>query len=246
MTTAKITHPPIGYDNTHTPVRYDIWCVYSLYAFAVLAFGGSLFAAGFLPPWDPMWEASKIAEIYQESALGVQIGMMMLMLGCALYLPFCVITSELLEKRMGQPLLAKIQFSAGITAIAFGMVSVAAIALAAFRPERDPQITQLMNDAGWIIFFWDISFFQLQAAAVMLGTFIYKGPNPIWPRWMAYAFLFSIVGVFPAYFLISFKTGILAYNGLISYWFQVISFGIMIIPWSLYALLALKRMDPME
>ena len=92
--------------------RYDIWCVYSLFAFGVLAFGGWLFAAGFLPPWDPTWEASKIAELYQEDYLGIQIGMIMLMLGCALYLPFCVITSELLEKRMGMPILAKIQLSA--------------------------------------------------------------------------------------------------------------------------------------
>ena len=97
--------------NTQPPIRYDIWCIYSLYAFAVLAFGGSLFAAGFLPPWDPTWEASKITEIYQKNHFGIQIGMMMLMLGCALYLPFCAITSELIEKRMGMPVLAKIQLS---------------------------------------------------------------------------------------------------------------------------------------
>jgi hypothetical protein len=226
--------------------RYDLWCVYSLFAFAVLAFGGSLFAAGFLPPWDPTWDANKIAELYQKNDLGIQIGMMMLMGGCALYLPFVAIVSELLEKRMGQPILAKVQFSSGIAAMAFGMVSVAAWAMAAFRPDRDPQITQLMNDMGWIVFFWDISFFQLQAAAVMIGVFVYKGTDPVWPRWMAYAFAICILGVFPAYALISFKTGILAYNGLISYWFQVIAFGIMIVPWAWYSLLALKRNDPME
>jgi len=171
---------------------------------------------------------------------------MMLMGGCALYLPFAAIVSELIEKRQGQPLLAKVQFSAGIAAIAFGMVSVAAWALAAFRPERDPQITQLMNDMGWIIFFWDIGFFQLQAAAVMIAIFVYKGPDPVWPRWLAYLFAITIVGVFPAYAAISVKTGILAYNGLVTYWFQVIAFGIMLIPWSWYAILALKQNDPME
>jgi hypothetical protein len=230
--------------STQPSVRYDRWSVYSLFAFGVLAFGGALFAAGFLPPWDPTWDASKIAELYQKRDFGIQIGMMMLMLGCALYLPFCAIVSELLEKRMGLPLLAKIQFGSGIAAIAFGMVSVAAWGIAAFRPERDPQITQLMNDMGWIIFFWDISFFQLQAAAVMIGIFVYKGPDPVWPRWVAYLFASCVVGVFPAYGVIMFKTGALAYNGLIGYWFQVIAFGIMLIPWSWYSLTALKRSDP--
>ncbi|OUS26371.1 hypothetical protein A9Q99_18555 [Gammaproteobacteria bacterium 45_16_T64] len=228
-----------------TSIRYDIWSVYSLFAFAILAFGGSLFAAGFLPPWDPTWDANKISELYQSNGTGIQIGMMMLMLGCALYLPFCVITSELIENRMGMPLVAKIQLSAGIAAIAFGMVSVAAWGIAAFRPERDPQITQLMNDMGWIIFFWDIAFFQLQGAAVMFATFIYKGPSPVWPRWLAYLFAISVIGVFPAYGIIMFKTGWLAYNGLIGYWFQVIAFGLMLIPWSWYSIVALKKGDPL-
>ncbi len=79
----------------------------------------------------------------------------------------------------------------------------------------------------------------------MIGIFVYKGPDPIWPRWMAYLFLVAVVGVFPAYGVIKFKTGVLAYNGLIGYWFQVIAFGIMLIPWSWYSLAALKRSDPM-
>ncbi|OUS02188.1 hypothetical protein A9Q81_09075 [Gammaproteobacteria bacterium 42_54_T18] len=231
--------------NTQPSVRYDRWSVYSLYAFAVLAFGGSLFAAGFLPPWDPTWDANKIAELYQTKGFGIQIGMMMLMLGCALYLPFCAITSELIEKRLGMPLMAKIQFSSGIAAVAFGMMAVAAWGIAAFRPERDPQITQLMNDMGWIVFFWDIAFFQLQGAAVMFATFFYKGPNPVWPRWMGYMFVVGALGVFPAYGVIMFKTGWLAYNGLIGYWFQVIAFGLMLLPWSWYCLVALKDDEPM-
>lgn len=236
---------PLDTSSNQSPIRYDIWCIYSLYAFALLAFGGPLAVAGFLPPWDPLWDANYVAEIYQTKGTEVQIGMMCLMLGCALYLPFVVITSELIEKRLGMPVIAKVQLSAGIAAIAFGMMSVAAWGIAAYRPERDAEITQLMNDMGWIIFFWDISFFQLQAFAVMLATFLYKGPKPIWPRWMGYLFAISQVGVFPAYGVIMFQTGMLAYNGLIGYWFQVIAFGACLIPWSLYALKALKEDEPM-
>lgn len=52
--TMSITKPlpssseaPSSEVETHTEIRYDRWSVYSLYAFAILVFGGPLYAAGF-------------------------------------------------------------------------------------------------------------------------------------------------------------------------------------------------------
>jgi hypothetical protein len=55
-----------------------------------------------------------------------------------------------------------------------------------------------------------------------------KSPNPVFPRWYAYFNFFTVAGVMPAGFVVYFRTGPLAWNGIIVWGISVAVFFVWI------------------
>ncbi|HZS20969.1 MAG TPA: hypothetical protein VFA63_08270, partial [Pseudonocardiaceae bacterium] len=49
-------------------------------------------------------------------------------------------------------------------------------------------------------------------------------PDPVWPRWVGYFSLFVALSSFGGAVAVYFKTGPLAYNGLIAFWLVMVGF----------------------
>jgi len=90
--------------------------------------------------------------------------------------------------------------------------------LAAFRPEREPALTQLFNDIAWVTFTGQVGF--LIAACVFLALAIYldRQPRPVFEAWVAHFNLVIAVALAPAAFVAVTLTGPLAWDGLLSFW----------------------------
>jgi len=98
-------------------------------------------------------------------------------------------------------------------------------AAASYRPERDPQITQALNDMGWITFVMNWPAVTLQCLSIAFAIFGARDRKPIWPRWVAYfnmwcAFIFAAACV-----VVLFKGGAFAWNGLLAFWLVAVFFG---------------------
>jgi hypothetical protein len=116
-------------------------------------------------------------------------------------------------------------------------------AAASYRPERDPQITQALNDLGWLPFVMNWPAATIQCLAI--GFAILGASRAVWPRWLGYtnvwcAFIFAAGGL-----VVLFKDGVFAWNGLLAFWIVAVFFGswFLIMSWQLWVSVGAQEED---
>jgi hypothetical protein len=95
--------------------------------------------------------------------------------------------------------------------------------VAAFRPERNPELIMLLNDMAWIVFIAPVG--MIVGQNLLLGLAVYfdtgnSNPNPVFPRWVGHFSIATAVAIAPAALAGAFRTGPLAWDGLISFWLR--------------------------
>lgn len=95
-------------------------------------------------------------------------------------------------------------------------------ALAAFRPERDPQLVVLLYDMGLLSFVGSLGCFVTQYLVFALAIFLDQ--RRIFPRWLAYMSIWGMVTEFIAATIWTFRSGPYAWDGLISFWLGTLVF----------------------
>jgi hypothetical protein len=90
--------------------------------------------------------------------------------------------------------------------------------LAAFRPERDPALTQLFNDVAWISFSSQVGFLIAACAFLSLSIYLDRQERPVFQPWVAHFNLVIALALAPAAFAAVSLTGPVAWDGLLSFW----------------------------
>ncbi len=223
--------------------KSQILCAWCGILCPLVMFAGLWPAAGFFPPHLPTASADEIAAIYQAHATGIRFGMILILIAGALYGPFTAsITAQMrrIEHR-ATPVLSYAQFGAGIASILLFLIPALIWSVAAYRPERSPEITQALNDIGWFFFVMPFVLAFVQNLALGFTIIGDKRARPVFPRWVGF-FNFWIALLFvPGCLLTFFKTGPFAWNGLIAFWLPACIFG----PWffvvSIYVIKAARQ-----
>jgi hypothetical protein len=221
--------------------RVRLLCAWSGPAFLLLFFVGFLIA-GLVPPPSAARGAAEIASFYRENTDQLRIGSLIAMVATPLMVPFLLLlTQEMKRSNRQLGLLADTQLICGVVFMVLIYLPVTLIALAAFRPERPAESTQLINDAAFFILFWTISVPTLEYVALGLAVLMDRGPQPLFPRWVGWfnlavgvIFGFGAVGLFV-------KDGPFAWNGLLAFWGILGSFGVWIAVTFAYLLRAINR-----
>lgn len=187
------------------------WCA--------LFFGVGLLIAGFVPPPAPSLSAEDIAAIYQADANGIRFGMVLSLVAIVGWIALVGVISVQMRRMQGPSRLpAYLQLGAGSIGVLTVMFPVMIFATTAFRPERDPALTQLLNDLGWLIIIPAFPTFITQFLAFAVGVLQDRSATPVFPRWSAYfnvwVALTFICGAF-SYFLLR---GPFAWDGLFAFW----------------------------
>lgn len=79
--------------------------------------------------------------------------------------------------------------------------------VAAFRPDRSPELTIILNDFAWIPFIVNFPPALLQCLAISGAVLTDRGETPVLPRWVGYYNLWTATDFIPAGLLIFFKHG---------------------------------------
>lgn len=186
--------------------------------------------AQFLPPPSPALDAEAIAAIYQSNTLGIRLGCGILMFAPAFYLMFFSAIS-LQMRRMEGPdnqALSLVQIVGATLAVAAFFFGAMLFTIAAFRPERSPEITQMLNDFGWIMFVTPVAPAMPQTLGIGFAILGDKSPTPIMPRWMGYATIWLAIIFMPGALAMMFKTGPFAWDGILAFWIPFSVFGLWI------------------
>lgn len=181
----------------------------------------------FLPPLDPMLSTAATAAIYRTNGTGIIIGGFILLGAASAVMPFyCALSMQL--ARMEQP--SRLWTWTLLTSSVLGFVPLLIAEMlfstAAFRPERPDEIIQVFNDFGFIMFVGPSLPGTVQMIATALPVLNDPSPDPIFPRWVGYANIWTAIIVTPGCLVTLFKSGPFAWNGAISFWVAASGFSI--------------------
>jgi hypothetical protein len=222
--------------------RLQLACAWSGIAFIVLLGLGWALVARFFPPQSPSASAAVIAAFYHARPLQIRTGMLITMMGAMFYLPWTALIAVYIAKIEGKfPILAIIQAGCGtLMILAFGLPPMI-WATIAFRPDRPPDITQAMNDFAWFYFIAFISPFVFIPICIAIAAFIDKSVAPMFPRWCGYFNIWFLIFILPGAGAMIFKTGVLAWNGVFSFYIPLTVFFIWFVVMFLVLTAGIKR-----
>ena len=217
-------------------VRAQIACaVIGVAALALILIGVS--AAHYIPPPKASWSAEHIARFYASHTTWKRFGIFLMLFGSVGFGPLVAgMTIVLLRIEGSRPTLAVAQAVIGAVGTACLFLFAALLAVAAFRPARNVDVTQALHDAGWFMAFISAPPFMLQAVAIGTAVLGDRGATPVLPRWFGYLNLWIAVLLAPGALLLFFKTGPLSYHGLLGYWVPLFAFGgwMMAMAWAIW------------
>jgi hypothetical protein len=187
--------------------------------FCAAMLGVGLLMAGFVPPPSPTLSALEIAAIYQANPNMIRAGMLLGLAGIAGYIALVAAISVQMRRMQGiSRLPSYLQLGAGSIGVLTVMFPLMIFGVAAFRPERDAQMTQLLNDLGWLIIIPAFPTFIAQFLGIAFGILQDQNAKPVFPRWAAFFNVWVGVLFVPGGFAYFFRSGPFAWNGLLAFW----------------------------
>jgi hypothetical protein len=201
--------------------RISVWCG----AVFVILFCLGLVIAGWLPPPSPMLTPEQVAAMYQSNTNRIRLGMVLVITGTAFVLPFvAVISTQMRRMQDISRLSIYLQLGAGSAAVLVLLLPPIVLGVAAFRPDREPAITVALNDLGWLMLVTPFPLAMMQNFAIATGVFMDRGPQPVFPRWIAFFNIWVGLLFTPAALAFFFKNGPFAWNGLLAFWVAAVAF----------------------
>jgi len=219
-----------------------------------MAFSGAVFVLllfpamlmiGVLPPISPMRNATEIAQFWSTNTGLKRLGLVLMLAASGFQAPFGALIAVRIRQMEGgrYSALAYTELVGTGLAVVAIIMPVFAFAAASYRPERDPQITQALNDLGWLPFVMNWPAATIQCLAI--GFAILGASRAVWPRWLGYfnvwcAFIFAAGGL-----VVLFKDGVFAWNGLLAFWIVAVFFGswFLIMSWQLWVSVGAQEED---
>ena len=202
-----------------TDQRICLWLVPAFGAVLILAFG---MFPGFFPPMSPTMTAEEVASFYRDHVEAIRASMVIVNLCGISFIPFFMVIVVQMQ-RMGNPsrAFAYSYLSAAASGATLFALADLAWLIAAFRPERDPELTQLLNDLAWIAFITPVGFIIAQNLCLALGIFMDTRREPVFPRWVGHFNIVAALAMAPGAFAMIFTRGPLAWDGFLAFWVRV-------------------------
>jgi hypothetical protein len=198
------------------------WCGLAFAGFFIVGWLGFVH---WVPPLAPSDSADTTAARYQDGTSRIRIGFLIVFLGQIAFPLFGAVVATQTRRIREAPRALSYAQIAAVGCANMAMVGPLTIFfVAAFRPERAAESTQLLNDIAWVSFMVAFPPFVAWAFTVGLAILCDTTPRPIYPRWSGYFCIFVGLMQMPAGALVFFRTGAFAWNGLIPFWVPAFAF----------------------
>ncbi|EHB56093.1 hypothetical protein MycrhDRAFT_3287 [Mycolicibacterium rhodesiae JS60] len=213
-----------------TSRRIQKACIWAGPVMGVLFVVG-FFIAGFFPPPSPNQSAAQVAAMIDEHRTAIRIGIVICLASCPLLMPFLAAFTIAMKRIEGvRPIMAYTQLALGALATIEFVIPYVFMLASTYRSDQHPDVTRALYDLGWFFFLGVISTFVLQLVLFGVAVLIDRRERPIFPRWLGYVNIWLAITFTPASFLVFFKTGPLAWNGVLVWWVPVAAFLLWFLP----------------
>jgi hypothetical protein len=184
---------------------------------------------GFVPPMSPEASADEVAAFYRDHTSSVRYSMILFNWFCVALIPILMLIVERMRGMAHRtPVLRYCVIGvAGAAPIAF-LTSTVFWLIAAFRPDRAPDLTMLCNDLAWITFTCGVPFLVALCLFLAVAIFFDEQERPVFPRWVARFNVAIAIALVPAGFAGLTLSGAFAWNGFLSFWVKNIAIALWI------------------
>ncbi|ELR83723.1 MULTISPECIES: hypothetical protein [Mycobacterium] len=210
----------------------ELILLWTLPAALILWIASFFLFPGFNPPMSPTMPAEQVAAFYRDPGHIPQIRYSMIVFnwfGVCLVPILALIVLQIRRMAHRTPIFSYAMLGCAAGGPTLFLVANVCWLLAAFRPERSPGLTQLLNDFGWITFTIVVPFLIGQSVILALAIFFDDQARPVFPRWVAYFNLLVAGALVPAAFVGVSLTGPLAWDGFLSFWVKNVAIAVWIV-----------------
>ena len=176
---------------------------------------------GFWPPMSPQLPAEQVAAFYAENTAWIRFSQVTFNLCGIMILPFFMVIGVQMKRMKTQShVFAYCYLTAVVSGATIFALSNIFFLVAAFRPDRSPELVMLLNDLAWIVFIAPVGMVLTQFVLLALAVYFDDGPDPVFPRWVGHYSLATGIAMIPAVGAAVFQTGPLAWDGLLAFWLR--------------------------
>jgi hypothetical protein len=203
---------------------------WTLPAIAIIWVSAFFLFPGFLHPMSPTMSADAVADIYRDETARIRYSMILFnWFGVGLIPTVILLAMQVRRMAHRTPIL-----SYSLIACAGGPPCLFLIAnmfwlLGSFRPERSPELTQLLNDLAWVTFTVLVPYLIAQCLLLALAIYWDRQEQPVFKMWVAHFNILVAVALAPAAFTALAFSGPLAWDGLLSFWVKNIAIAAWIV-----------------
>jgi hypothetical protein len=203
---------------------------WTLPAIAIIWVSAFFLFPGFLHPMSPTMSADAVADFYRDETARIRYSMILFnWFGVGLIPTVILLAMQVRRMAHRTPIL-----SYSLIACAGGPPCLFLIAnmfwlLGSFRPERSPELTQLLNDLAWVTFTVLVPYLIAQCLLLALAIYWDRQEQPVFKSWVAHFNLLVAVALAPAAFTALTFSGPLAWDGLLSFWAKNIAIAAWIV-----------------
>ncbi|MCX4815206.1 DUF4386 domain-containing protein [Streptomyces sp. NBC_01239] len=215
--------------------RFSVWCGLAVMVANTVAFS----VLGHLtPPPSPSDSPQQIAAFLVEHRTGILWAVVLMGLVVPLFYPFAVITSLQMRRiEGGWGLLSMVQLTTGVVAPTGWLYPLAVLATAAYRPDRDPKLMQLLSDQFWLTYVGVAVIFTVNVWSIGVAALVDRREKKIFPRWFGWLNIVLGLVFLPGVFCYAVTSGPFAWNGFFPLYVPSIAF----IVWKISMLVILMR-----
>jgi len=183
---------------------------------------------GFTPPLSPTLSAEEVAAFYRDpqNLPRVRYSMILFNWFCVGLVPVMMLIAMQIRRMAHRtPIFSYSVIACAAYAPTTFLMSSLFWLLAAYRPERDPQLTLLFNDLAWVTSAGQSGFLVALCGIIALAIFLDRQPRPVFARWVAHFNLVIGAALVPACFVAVVMEGPFAWDGVVGFWVRNLAVG---------------------
>jgi hypothetical protein len=208
----------------------ELILLWTLPAVAIIWLGAFALFPGFTPPMSPTMPAEQVAAFYRDNQSQIRCSMILFnWFGVGLIPVLILIVMQIRRMAHRTPIFSYCMLGCVAGGPTLFLIANVCWLLAAFRTERSPELTQLLNDFAWITFTTVVPFLIAQSVILALAIYFDDPSRPVLARWVAHFNLLVAAALVPAAFVGLALTGPLAWDGALSFWLKNIAVAVWIV-----------------
>lgn len=176
---------------------------------------------GFVDPLPPTLPAEDVARFYQDNAARIQGSMIVFnWVGAGLIPVLMLLVMQVRRMAHRTPILAYCLIGVAAGGPTLFLCANLFWLVAAFRPDRAAESTQMLNDLAWLTFTSTVPFLIAQSLFLAVAIYLDQGADRVLARWVAHFNLLVAAAYVPAAFSPVTLSGPFAWDGALSFWLR--------------------------